>query len=130
MTNANPYQQYQQNAVMGAGRGELTLMLYNGAVKFIKQGIKFIEEKDIEGVHNAVVRAQEIILHLNGTLNMEYELSNNLALLYDYINRRLIETNAKKDKQILVEVLGLVEELRDTWAEAIKLAGPASAVNL
>ncbi len=130
MNNLNPYQQYRQNAVMSAGRGELTLMLYDAAVMHVKQGIRFVEDKNIEKAHNAIVRAQEIILHLNETLNMEYELSKNLALLYDYISRRLTEANIKKDGQILAEVLGLVEELRDAWAEAVKLAGPAPAANL
>lgn len=122
MVNANPYQQYQQNSVMSADRGELTLMLYNGAVKFIKQGMKFTEEKNIEEAHNSIVRAQEIISHLNVTLNMEYELSQNLTLLYDYMNRRLMEANVKKEKQILEEVLGLVEDLRATWMQALKLS--------
>lgn len=130
MNNLNPYQQYRQNAVMSASRGELTLMLYDAAVKHVKQGIKSVEEKNIEKAHNAIVRAQEIILHLNETLNMEYELSKNLALLYDYISRRLTQANVKKDGRILEEVLGLVEELRDAWAEAVKLAGPAPAANL
>lgn len=130
MSGINPYQQYQQNAVMSAGRGELTLMLYDGAVKFIKQGIKAVDEKNIEGAHGAIVRAQEIVLHLGATLNMDFELSKSLALLYDYINRRLIEANAKKDKAVLAETLGLAEELRAAWAEAVKLAGPAAAANL
>lgn len=127
MVNANPYQQYQQNSVMSADRGELTLMLYNGAIKFIKQGMKLAEEKNTEGAHNSIVRAQEIISHLKETLNMEFELSNNLALLYDYINRRLFEANIKKDKDILGEALGLVEELRNTWMEALKIAKSAVA---
>jgi len=130
VSGINPYQQYQQNAVMSAGRGELTLMLYDGAVKFIKQGIKAVDEKNIEGAHGAIVRAQEIVLHLGATLNMDFELSKSLALLYDYINRRLIEANAKKDKAVLAETLGLAEELRAAWAEAVKLAGPAAAANL
>jgi len=127
MTNVNPYQQYRQNAVMSAGSGELTLMLYNGAVKFIKQGAKFIEEKDLERAHEAIVRAQEIILHLNDTLNMDFELSKSLALLYDYMHHRLLEANIKKEKDILGEVLGFVEELRDAWMEALKLSKSAMA---
>lgn len=122
MVNANPYQQYQQNAIKSASRGDLTLMLYNGAMKFIRQGMKLAEEKDIQGAHNAIVRAQEIIAHLNETLNMDYELSANLASIYEYINRRLMEGNIKKDLAILVEALGLVEELRNTWLEALKLS--------
>jgi len=127
MSNINPYQQYRQNAVMSAGRGDLTLMLYNGAVKFIRQGMKYIEERNIEGAHNSIVRAQEIISHLNDTLNMEYELSKNLALLYEYINRRLFEANVRKEIETLEEVLGFVEELRDTWAEALKISKSAAA---
>jgi flagellar protein FliS len=127
MYNVNPYQQYQQNSVKSAGKGELTLILYDGAVKFIKQGIKFIEENKIQDGHNAIVKAQEIIAHLNETLNMEYEISGNLSSLYQYINRRLVEANLKKDKLILGEALGLVSELRDTWKDAIKAAKPLIA---
>lgn len=122
MVNANAYQQYQQNAIKSASKGELTLMLYNGAVKFIRQGIKLAGEKDIQGAHNAITRAQKIINYLRVTLNMDYEMSGNLALLYDYIGRRLIEGNVKKDQEILSEALELVEDMRNTWAEALKLS--------
>ena len=122
MYNSNPYQQYRQNSVIGAGKGELTLILYDGAVKFIKQGIKFIEEGKTQDVHNAIIKAQEIITHLSETLNMDYEISGHLSSLYEYINRRLFEANIKKDKFILGEALGLVADIRDTWREAIKIA--------
>ncbi len=121
MNNFNPYQQYQQNFVNSASKGQLTLMLYDGAARFIKQGIKGIEEKDIQSAHHAIVKAQEIIAHLNQTLDKKYELSGSLALLYDYISRRLIEANIKKDRDILGEVLDLTSQLRDTWQEALKL---------
>ena len=124
---ANPYQQYQQNAVKSASRGELILMLYNGAVKFIRQGMKLAGEKNIQGAHNSLTRAQEIIAHLSATLNMDYELSSDLAALYAYINRRLMEGNMKKDQEILGEALGMVEGLRNTWAEALKLLKPNMA---
>lgn len=127
MYNHNPYQQYQQNSVTSAGKGELTLILYDGAVKFIKQGIKFMEENKIQDVHNSIIKAQEIITYLRETLNMEYEISGNLSSLYEYINRRLFEANLKKDKMILGEALGLVVDLRDTWKETIKIAKPLMA---
>lgn len=127
MLNQNPYQQYRQNSVISAGKGDLTLILYDGAVKFIKQGIKFIEEDKIQDVHNAIIKAQEIITNLSETLNMEYEISGNLSSLYEYIYRRLVEANLKKDKLILGEVLGLVAELRDTWREALRIAKPLIA---
>lgn len=123
----NPYQQYQQNSIKSAGKGELTLILYDSAVKFIKQGIKFIEENKIQDVHNVIIKAQEIITHLSETLNMEYDISRNLYSLYEYINRRLLEANLKKDKLILGEALGLVADLRETWKEAIRMASPLVA---
>ena len=122
MANVNPYQQYRQNFIKSAGRGELTLILYDGAVRFIKQGIKSIEENKIQSAHDSIVRAQEIISHLNETLNTDYELSGSLTLLYDYINRRLIEANIKKDGDILGEALDFISQLRDTWKEALKLS--------
>ncbi|MGI6491238.1 MAG: flagellar export chaperone FliS [Pelotomaculum sp.] len=125
--NANPYQQYQQNAVNSAGKGDLTLMLYNGAVKFIKQGIQLAGENNVQGVHNALTRAQEIIAYLNQTLDRNYELSAGLASLYEYINRRLMEGNIKKDPDIMAETLELVEDLRDTWSEALKLSRTSAA---
>lgn len=127
MYNTNPYQQYQQNSINSAGKGELTLIMYDGAVKFIKQGIKFIEEVKIQNAHAAIIKAQEIINHLSETLNMEHEISVNLSSLYEYINRRLAEANLKKDKLILGEALGLVVDLRETWKEALRLARPPIA---
>lgn len=121
MLNVNPYQQYQQNAVKSASPGELTLSLYNGAVKFIKQAMMAVDEKNIEAANNTIIRTQDIISYLMDTLNPDYEISNNLMALYDYMNRRLTEANIKKDKSILEEVLGLVEELRDAWGQAVKL---------
>ena len=117
----NPYQQYKKNSVQSATPGDLTLSLYNGAVKFIKLGIIAIDEGNIQGANNAIVRAQEIIIYLMETLNHEYEISKNLSSLYDYINSRLLEANIKKDKQILEESLEMVKELRDTWGQAVKL---------
>lgn len=127
MYNHNPYQQYRQNSVQSAGKGELTLILYDEAVKHIKKGIKLIEEVKIQDAHNAIMKAQEIIAYLRETLNMEYEIAGNLSSLYEYINRRLFEANIKKDKMILGEALGLVVDLRDTWKTAIKNVQPLVA---
>lgn len=118
----NPYQQYRQSAVMSAGSGELTLMLYNGAVKFIKQGLDSIDRNCIDEASNAILRVQEIISYLTETLNWDYEISQNLAGLYIFLNRRLAEANVKKDKEVLMEVLTLIEEMRQTWQQAIKAA--------
>lgn len=122
MVVKNPYTQYQQDSIMTATPEELTLMLYNGAIKFVKQGKLFIEQKDIQNAHNSIVRAQDIISELNITLNMDYEISKDLRSLYTFILDKLMEANIKKDSKILDEILPIVEDLRDTWKEAMKLA--------
>lgn len=118
----NPYQQYQQNVVNTSTPEELTLMLYNGLVKFLKLSIQGIEEKNIEKANNNLIRSQDIIFEFMSTLNMKYEISNSFMAMYEYMNRRLVEANFKKDKAIVEEVIGFAEELRDTWAQAMKLA--------
>jgi len=96
-------------------------MMYNGLMKFIARAQEEIRSKSLEAAHNTLIRCQDIVFEFQYTLNMDYAVSNNLMLLYDYLYNRLIEANAKKDCDILDEVLGFVTELRDTWVEAVKL---------
>lgn len=120
--SALAHQKYQQNQVNTASPGELTLMLYKGALRFINASITAVEKKNIEDASNFNLRAQDIIRELMVTLNFDYALSKQLVSLYDYMLRRLIEANVKKDTEILIEVRGFCEELATTWAEAMKLA--------
>lgn len=121
MSVPNPYLQYQQNAVKSVSPGELTLMLYDGLVKFTRLSVMSGEKNDMKACHNYLIRAQEILSHLNDTLDFQYEISRNLSALYDYMIRRLMEANVKKDVHIAGEVLGLAEDLREAWRKAIKL---------
>lgn len=121
MAISNPYQSYQQNSVNTASPGELTLMLYNGCLKFINLAKKAIEEKNIEMKNTNIQKAQSIIQELMVTLNMDIEVSKNMMSLYDFMNRRLMEANIKNDASILDEVEGLVTEFRDTWKEVIQV---------
>lgn len=118
----NPYQTYQNQSVATANPGELTLMLYNGCLKFIRMAKLAIEQKSIAQSHENIIKAQNIIQELAATLNPVYEISGQLAQLYDYIERRLVEANIRKDTGILNEVEELVTELRNTWSQAMKLA--------
>lgn len=118
----NPYWQYKQNAVQSASPGELTMMLYDGLVKFLKLAFMALEQNDLSEANNALIRSQEIVAYLNDTLDKRYELSTNLSSLYDFMTRRLIEANTKKDGLIVKEVLELAEELRDTWQQALKMS--------
>lgn len=117
----NPYAAYQNNSVNTASPGELTLMLYNGSLKFIHIAKKAIEEKNIELKNSNIQKTQAIVNELMVTLNTDLEVSQNLMSLYDYINRRLTEANIKNDVAILEEVEGLITDFRDTWKEVIQL---------
>jgi flagellar secretion chaperone FliS len=117
----NPYAAYQNNSVNTASPGELTLMLYNGSLKFIHIAKKAIEEKNIELKNTNIQKTQAIVNELMVTLNTDLEVSQNLMSLYDYINRRLTEANIKNDLAILEEVEGLITDFRDTWKQVIQL---------
>ena len=117
---SNAFNAYKQNSVTTASPGELTLMLYNGCIKFIGQAKNAINEKNIEQRNYYIQRAQAIIVEFMSTLNMDYEISNQMLPLYEYMNRRLTEANVKNSIEILDEVEGLVVEFRDTWKEVIK----------
>jgi flagellar protein FliS len=119
-TGMKAYDQYRELAVQTANPGKLLLMLYDGLVLFLKQAGNAIESGSSQDAHNFLLKAQDIISELICTLNMDYEVSKNLFQLYDYLKRRLVEANLKKDKQIVEEVLSLATELRDTWAQVVE----------
>ena len=96
MVTSNAYNTYKQNSIFTASPEELTLMLYNGLVKFIMRAQKAIEDKDIQNAHDNIIKAENIIQEFQATLDMQYELSNGLALMYDYMNERLIDANIAK----------------------------------
>ena len=121
MSINNAYQSYQQNSVNTASPGELTLMLYNGCLKFIHIAKKAIDEKNIEVKNNNLIKAQNIIHELMVTLKEDYEVSKKIMPLYDYLYRRLVEANMKSDKAILEEVEEFVTEFRDTWKQVIQI---------
>ncbi|MCM3611979.1 flagellar export chaperone FliS [Planococcus sp. MERTA32b] len=117
----NPYQTYQQNSVTTASPQELTLMLYNGCLKFIKLAKRAMDEGKIEEKNTNLIKAQAIIQEFQITLDRDIEISEGLAQLYEYINFRLIEANMKNDLAILEDAETQVKELRDTWKEAMAL---------
>lgn len=116
------YSQYEQNSVFTASPEELTFMLYNGLVKFIMQAQKSISENNVQKANDCIIKAENIIREFEITLDKKYEISKYLLAIYDYMYRRLVEANTKKDIQILEEVLGFARELRDTWSQAMKNA--------
>ncbi|MBS4054454.1 MAG: flagellar export chaperone FliS [Thermaerobacter sp.] len=121
MAMPNPYQVYQQQSVMTASPGDLTLMLFNGCLKFMGRAELALGKKDLAGAHEALLRAQDIVAELMSSLDMQYEVSSNLLALYEFIYRHLVQANIKKDPSLIAEAVALVAELRDTWAEAVQV---------
>ena len=122
MVTNTGFNQYKESSIKTSTPEELTLMLYNGLVKFLMQAQNAIETNNIEKANNSILRAQAIIKEFQASLDMNYEVSEGLDSLYDYMYRRLIEANLKKDVSIIEEILGYSKELRDTWAQAMKIA--------
>jgi flagellar protein FliS len=118
----NAAQLYQNNQVTTATPGELTLMLYNGAIKFVKQAKQAIQENQLDKAHAYNIRAQDIVNELIITLNQDVPISKQLLSLYDYLLHRLITANLKKDTAILDEVEDMFVQFRDTWKQAMILA--------
>ncbi|HNZ26839.1 MAG TPA: flagellar export chaperone FliS [Spirochaetota bacterium] len=121
MIGHNPYQQYKKTQIDSASQSKLIVMLYDGAIKFINLAIEAMATKSIEKVHINIIRAQDIIVELISSLNMEVgEISERLLSIYMYINKKLTEANIKKSKDQLYEVKKYLQDLRDAWDQASK----------
>ena len=120
MSFANPYVQYKNSKILTASPAELTLMLYEGAIKFGNIAIEAIENKDVEKAHNNIIRVQKIIDEFRATLNRKYPVAEEFDKIYRYLLRRLLEANATKDEEIMKEVVEHLRSMRDNWKEVMK----------
>ena len=120
MAMPNAYAQYNNNKVMTASPAELTLMLYEGAIKFCNLAEMGIEQKDIEKAHTNIIKVQKIIDYLRQTLDMKYDVAKDFDNIYSYLSMRLVEANMKKDIEILKEINTHLHSVRDTWKEVMK----------
>lgn len=116
----NVLNQYKQNAVYTATPEELTLMLYDGCIKFMNMAKYHIEKGNVPKAHESLIRAQDIIYELRATLDDKYEISSNFRKLYDFVLDRLINANLRKEIKPIDEALEIMTGLRDTWKEAMK----------
>lgn len=119
--DSNAINAYQRNAIMTATPAELTLMLYECAIKFCTIGIIAIEKKDYEKANQNLKKAQNIITELRVTLNRKYKVWEDFERVYEYIYRQLVEGNMKKDTECVEEALKRIREMRDTWKEVMRL---------
>jgi len=115
------YAQYNNSKILTASPAELTLMLYDGAIKFCNIAEAAIERGDIQKAHENIVKTQRIIDYLRQTLDMKYAVAQDFERVYEYLARRLIEANIKKDKEILEEVNMHLRSVRDTWKEVMRI---------
>ena len=129
MALPNAYAQYNNSKILTASPAELTLMLYDGAIKFCNIAIRGIEENDIQKAHTNIVKVENIISEFQATLNHKYPVAKDFDEVYKYLKERLLEANVKKDKEILEEVLDHLRGMRDTWKEVMRLTNNGTKIS-
>ncbi|MCI5566731.1 MAG: flagellar export chaperone FliS [Veillonellaceae bacterium] len=122
MQNSAAAEAYKRQQVLTATPEGLTLMLYNGCLKFMKEGIEAIEKKDYEAANTNLQKAERIITEFRVTLNMDYDISHQLMPLYNYAYDCLVEGNMKSSVDKVNEAKDIISGLRDAWAQAMKKA--------
>ena len=113
------YAEYNRNKVLTASPAELTLLLYEGAIKFCNIAIIGLEQNDMEKTHNNIVKVENIIEEFQATLNHKYPVAKDFENVYNYIYSLLVDANIKKDTEILNRALDEIRGMRDTWKEVM-----------
>ena len=121
MAQRNAYAAYQNSKVLTASPAELTLMLYEGAIRFCNVAIASIDKGDVQVAHNNIMIAQRVIQELQATLDMKYPVAEDFNKVYNYLISRLMEANLEKNVEILEEVLKHMRTMRDTWKEVMQI---------
>lgn len=123
MSTSSRMSTYTTVDVETASQGKLVVMLFNGAIKRAEEAKRQLEKKKFESVHNNLIRSQEIIAELRGSLDMRHgEVARNLDRLYEYFQHLLITANVKKTEAPINEAIQLMTNMRDTWQEAFRKA--------
>jgi flagellar protein FliS len=119
MNQANAYNAYKNNEVMSASKSKLILMLYDGAIRYLKLAEIAVAEKKIEKTNDNIKKAQDILTEFMSTLDFQQGglIADSLYQLYEYMYKRLLRANIDKEASGIVEVRGYLEELRETWAK-------------
>lgn len=120
MVNTQIADVYKNQQIMTASKEQLTLLLYNGALRFINESIQAQEQGDVSKSHNANLKAQNIVREFMVTLDQSYEISKQWLQLYEFVEHSLIQGNIKKDVTHLQNAKGIMEEMRDAWHEVMK----------
>lgn len=121
MAMPNAYAQYNNSKVLSASPGELTLLLYDGMIRFCNLAEVAVEKKDISKAHTNIMKMQRIIDYLRQTLDMNYPVAEDFERMYIYLSQRMVEANMKKDLEILQEINGHLHAIRDNWKEVMRI---------
>lgn len=131
--NTTPLNRYVEVQVATASPEKLVLMCLDGVVRFLSRALQALDRGDLEGAHNAIVRAEAIIAELRGSLRMEMgDIPRSLARIYDFLHQHLVEANIQKDARRVEEALRVATGLRDAWQELCRVAPwqPAGAATV
>lgn len=122
MIKYNNFERYQEQYISTLTPEELTTLLYNEIIKNISKAITKINNKQVGEAHFPIMKAQDIVVHLISTLDLNVPISSNLLPLYEYMYSTLISANVKKDTALLEQVKNMVADLKDTWQQAVKIS--------
>lgn len=119
MIQKNPYAAYNNSKIQTATPAELTLLLYEGAIKFTNIAIVAMEKNDVQKAHDNIMKTEKIIEEFQATLDHKYPVAKDFEAVYSYLLKRLFDANIRKDPEILEEVLRHLRTMRDTWEEVM-----------
>lgn len=119
MIQKNPYAAYNNSKIQTATPAELTLLLYEGAIKFTNIAIVAMEKNDVQKAHDNIMKTENIIEEFQATLDHKYPVAKDFEAVYSYLLKRLFDANIRKDPEILEEVLRHLRTMRDTWKEVM-----------
>lgn len=119
MIQKNPYAAYNNSKIQTATPAELTLLLYEGAIKFTNIAIVAMEKNDVQKTHDNIMKTEKIIEEFQATLDHKYPVAKDFEAVYSYLLKRLFDANIRKDPEILEEVLRHFRTMRDTWKEVM-----------
>lgn len=122
LAKANNFDAYKDTEIQTADQGKLIVMLYEGAIRFLKLAEQHMDHRTYDIVNTNIVKAQEIVTELMLSLNMEEggEIAHNLFNLYAYMKKRLLEANMQKELAPVQEVIKLLEQLKGAWEEVVQ----------
>jgi flagellar protein FliS len=118
----NPYQQYKNTSIYTMTKGELLVLLYDEMIKRLNHGKILMENGSYEEANNNFKKCRKILSHLTATLDSNFEFYDDLVSIYSFLSREIIKASSLKNIGVVDEILPLIRELRDTWAEADKIA--------